>query len=83
MFWLVFDTDDGRVIILQPASTLIFARMSAVVNKLVEGKYVEGHELEPKHVKKFPRVGWARRSQLIKLRAAEEVGLGRASNAGA
>jgi hypothetical protein len=55
LFWLVFDTDDGRVIVLQPASTLIFARMSALVNRLVEGKFVEGFELEQAHIKRVPK----------------------------
>jgi hypothetical protein len=52
VFWLVFDSPRGRCVILQSASSLIHARLVAAVNNLDPGKFVEGHQLERKYVRK-------------------------------
>ncbi len=55
MFWLVFDADEGRVVVIQPGATLIFARVLAASQSQVVGKFVEGHRLDPKQVKRIPK----------------------------
>jgi hypothetical protein len=53
MFWLVFRTESSPYVILQPASTLIHARLVASVNGAT-GEFQEGHQLDKKIVKKIP-----------------------------
>ena len=55
VFWLVFDTTRGRCLVLQPASSLIHARLVAAVNNLEAGQFVEGHLLERKYLRKVPK----------------------------
>ena len=56
MFWLVFDTARGPCVILQPASSLIFARIAAsTAHKLDPKGFQEGHQLDAKLLKKIPK----------------------------
>lgn len=55
MFWLVYQTDAGTFIVLQPASDVIYARLRAALADLAEGTFIESHELETKMAKKIPK----------------------------
>ena len=55
VFWLVFDSPRGRCVVLQPASSLIHARLTAALKKLEPGEFVEGHQLDRKYVRKVPK----------------------------
>ena len=55
MFWLVYESDRGPCVILQPARSLIHARMVAGVNQLDPGRFVEGHELPKSYIRKIPK----------------------------
>jgi hypothetical protein len=55
VFWLVFDSPRGRCVILQPASSLIHARLVAAVKRTEPGEFIEGHQLERKHIRKIPK----------------------------
>jgi hypothetical protein len=56
VFWLVFNTPDGPCVILQPAASLIFARLAAgVKHGLDADSFQEGHQLDAKTVKKIPK----------------------------
>jgi hypothetical protein len=53
MYWLVFSTESGPYVILQPAYSLIHARLVASVNGAT-GEFQEGHRLDTKMAKKIP-----------------------------
>ena len=55
MFWLVYDTNRGPCVVLQPARSLIHARMLAGVAQLDLGQFVEGHELPKSYIGKLPK----------------------------
>jgi hypothetical protein len=42
VFWLVFNGPRGRCVVLQPASSLIHARLAAGMNNIEPGDFVEG-----------------------------------------
>jgi hypothetical protein len=55
VFWLVFDSPRGRCVVLQPAPSLIHARLVAAVKNIEPGEFVEGPQLERKHIRKIPK----------------------------
>jgi hypothetical protein len=55
MYWLCFSGPDGVCVVLQPASSLIHARMLASLAGLQPGEFQEGHWLEAKLVKRIPK----------------------------
>ena len=74
MFWLVFDTDGGRVVVLQPASTLV-ARLAGAVNEIVDGAFRRGFQLDKK-AQALARNHWvmARIKSAMKGRAPITIG---------
>ena len=54
LFWLVFKSGNDRSVIIQPAGTIIVARMRALLAG-IEGEFQEGHELDAKTAKKVPK----------------------------
>jgi hypothetical protein len=56
VFWLTFKTSNGVCVVLQPASSLIWARVHAATkNGLEPGSFIEGHQLDKKLIKKIPK----------------------------
>jgi hypothetical protein len=55
LFWLVFQHETTVCVVIQPAHSLIAARLRvAVAHDLIES-FREGHELDPKTAKKVPK----------------------------
>ena len=54
LFWLVFKSGKDLSVIIQPAGTIIVARLRALLAG-VEGDFQEGHMLDDKTVKKVPK----------------------------
>ena len=54
VFWLAYDTPEGVCVVLQPASSLIHARLVAAMNH-EPGTFSEGHELQRKHIRRIPK----------------------------
>jgi hypothetical protein len=54
VFWLVYQTSSGPCVILQPASSLIHARLVAGMKGMPHSEFSEGHALDPKLIKKIP-----------------------------
>lgn len=54
LFWIVQDTADGKRIFIQESDYLLMARLKASMAGL-EGKFVEGHELEPAMARTIPK----------------------------
>jgi hypothetical protein len=54
VFWLACDTPEGICVILQPASSLVHARLVAAMNH-EPGTFSEGHELQKKHIRRIPK----------------------------
>jgi hypothetical protein len=53
LFWIVYDNPQERTVVLQPASTLLYARILAESGK--DLTYVESHEIDTETEKKIPR----------------------------
>ena len=47
LFWLVREIDGARVVRIQPADALVFARMRAYIDAF-DGQFVEAHVLDAK-----------------------------------
>jgi hypothetical protein len=48
LYWLVYSHNNQVSIVIEPASSLIHARMRAALDGLDEGEFTEGHELDRK-----------------------------------
>jgi hypothetical protein len=76
VFWLAYDTPEGVCVILQPALSLIHARLVAAVNH-EPGTFSEGHELQRKHIRRIPKkmigrcLSTREAQQVLKLLEAE------------
>jgi len=46
--WLVYRLNNQIAVVIEPGAFLIHARMRAALAELDEGKFTEGHELDPK-----------------------------------
>ena len=69
LYWLTFQIDGKILVLIQPAASLIQARMKAALAKL-GGTYVEGHEFDAKTAAKVPKATIGRplsRSEAAKL----------------
>jgi len=69
LYWLVYQTPKGPIVFLQPAHTLIAARMRAAIAN-VEGEFTEGHELDQRTERKVPKTLIARpltRGEAVRL----------------
>ena len=54
LYWLVFQAPNGPAVLIQPAYSLIAARMRAAIAN-VEGEFSEGHQLDAKTERRVPR----------------------------
>ena len=54
LFWLVYRNDDDVGVNIQPARSLIYARMRAALAGMY-GEFQGGHELDDKTAKKVPK----------------------------
>jgi hypothetical protein len=48
VYWLCYRHNNQISVVIEPASSLIHARMRAALAKLDEGEFTEGHELPGK-----------------------------------
>jgi len=48
LFWLVYRHNNQISVVIEPAPSLIHARMRAALAELDEGEFTEGHELPGK-----------------------------------
>jgi hypothetical protein len=55
VYWLCYQTPDGVCVVIEPASALVYARLSVAMRELVEGDFCEGHYLEPKLARRIPQ----------------------------
>lgn len=54
LYWLVYRTPKGPAVFLQPAHSLIAARLRAALAN-VEGEFTEGHELDRRTERCVPK----------------------------
>jgi len=45
LYWLVYRLADQIAVVIQPAPSLIHARMRSALSRLGEGEFTEGHQL--------------------------------------
>jgi hypothetical protein len=55
MYWLSFKIPQGVCVVVQPASSLIEARMKAHVDVGCPGEFQVGHQLDAKLIKRIPK----------------------------
>ena len=55
LWWLCFQSDKGICVVLQPAPSLVHARVVAGINKIEPGDFTEGHQLDAKTARKIPK----------------------------
>jgi hypothetical protein len=48
LYWLCYRHNNQIVVVIEPAASLIHARMRAALANLDEGDFTEGHELDRK-----------------------------------
>jgi len=46
LYWLVYRQNNSISVVIEPAPSLIHARMRAALDGLDEGEFTEGHELD-------------------------------------
>ena len=61
LYWLCYRLDDRVSVVILPAYSLIAARLRASIEKLDEGEFAEGHELDEETAKKVPKTLVGRR----------------------
>jgi hypothetical protein len=54
MFWLAYDRGGRRYVVIEPASTLIFARMLAAMGDLEKGTFIGGFALDEEMAESVP-----------------------------
>jgi hypothetical protein len=55
LYWLCYRHKDQVSVVIEPAPSLIDARMRAALAGLDEGEFTEGHELDRKTEKQVPK----------------------------
>jgi hypothetical protein len=55
MFWLCFETPEGVCVVLQPAPSLIHARLMVGMAGIEPGSFKEGHALDDRLSKRIPK----------------------------
>jgi hypothetical protein len=55
MYWLCFESPKGVCVILQAASSLVYARMMVSFAGFQPGQFREGHALDAKLIKRIPK----------------------------
>ena len=63
LFWLVYRHNNQISVVIEPAPSLIHARMRAALAELDEGEFTEGHELPGK---------WKVANEMIARRLSQE-----------
>ena len=48
LYWLVYRLNNQISVVIEPAHSLIYARLRAAIDGLDEGEFTEGHELPGK-----------------------------------
>jgi hypothetical protein len=54
LYWLCYQHNDQISVVIEPAPSLVHARMRASLDGLNEGTFTEGHELDRKTEKQVP-----------------------------
>jgi hypothetical protein len=57
-YWLVYRYNNQISVVIEPAHSLIYARLRAAIDGLDEGELTEGHEL-PSKLESSEGDGWA------------------------
>ena len=52
LYWLVYRHNNQISVVIEPAHSLIYARLRASIAGLDEGEFTEGHELDRKSVER-------------------------------
>ena len=50
LYWLVYRHNNQISVVIEPAHSLIYARLRASIAGLDEGEFTEGHELDRKSI---------------------------------
>ena len=48
LYWLCYRHNNSIYVVIEPAHSLIYARLRAAIDGLDEGEFTEGHELDRK-----------------------------------
>jgi hypothetical protein len=48
LYWLCYRHDNSISVVIEPAHSLVYARLRASIDGLAEGEFTEGHELPGK-----------------------------------
>jgi hypothetical protein len=48
LYWLVYRHNNSISVVIEPAHSLIYARLRATIDGLDQGEFTEGHELDRK-----------------------------------
>ncbi len=54
LYWLVYGKGNDITLFIQPASTIVYARLKAAIAG-IDGEYKEGYELDAKMARKVPK----------------------------
>jgi hypothetical protein len=55
LYWLCYRHNNQISVVIEPAPSLVHARMRAALAQLDEGDFTEGHELDPKTERQVPK----------------------------
>ena len=61
LYWLCYRHNNQISVVIEPAPSLLHARMRASLAELDEGEFTEGHELDRKTEKQVPKATIGRR----------------------
>jgi hypothetical protein len=61
LYWLCYQHNNQISVVIEPAPSLIHARMRASLDGLNEGTFTEGHELDRRTEKQVPKAMIGRR----------------------
>jgi len=48
LYWLCYRHNNSIAVVIEPAHSLIYARLPASIDGLDQGEFTEGHQLNPK-----------------------------------
>src|SRR5262245_28735268 len=58
LYWLCYRHNNSIFVVIEPAHSLIYARLRSAIDGLDEGEFTEGHEFDRKSVaRQFQRLG--------------------------
>lgn len=55
LFWLSYQGKDGVRVVIQPATSLVTARMKTALAEVGNGLFQDGHELDAKTAARVPK----------------------------